>query len=137
MQAGTPRLPAAPATDARTKLQPHTKLQPRTKSDALDKLARLFKIVTLAASATEQEKLGRRVLADACGCSLSTLHRDLALLSQAGIPIDYDRRRGRYHLPDTGWTFPVAALTPADALALALLQNLAAAPGMLQLFTEN
>ena len=101
-----------------------------TKSDVLDKIARLFKIVTLAASATEQEKLGRRALADACGCSLSTLNRDLALLAQAGIPIDYDRRRSRYHLPDTGWTFPVAALTPADALALALLQSLAATPGI-------
>lgn len=106
------------------------KPQPRTKSDTLDKLARLFKIVTLAASTNDQEQLGRRALADACGCSLSTLNRDLALLTQAGIPIDYDYSRGRYHLPDTGWTFPVAALTPADALALALLQSLAAAPGI-------
>ena len=124
MQPGTAWLPAAPAADA------HTKSQPRKRSDALDKLARLFKIITLAASATDQEHLGRCALADACGCSLSTLNRDLALLAQAGIPIDYDRRRGRYHLPDTGWTFPVAALTPADALALALLHSLAAAPGI-------
>ncbi len=136
MQPGIPRLPAALAAHAQTKPQPRTKPefgtkpQPRTKSDALDKLARLFKIVTLAASTTDQEQLGRRALANACGCSLSTLHRDLTLLAQAGIPIDYDRRQGRYHLPDTGWTFPIAALTPADALALALLRSLADAPGI-------
>lgn len=99
-------------------------------SDALAQLARLFKIVTLVADPNaEQQKLGRSALTSACGCSLSTLHRDLALLAQVGVPIDYDRRRGRYHLPDTGWTFPVAALTPADALALALLRSLANAPG--------
>ncbi len=100
-------------------------------SDALAQLARLFKIVTLVADPSPgPQPLGRAALISACGCSLSTLHRDLALLAQAGIPIDYDRRRGRYHLPDTGWTFPIAALTPADALALALLQSLAAAPGI-------
>ncbi len=100
-------------------------------SDALAQLARLFKIVTLVADPNAGlQPLGRLALIDACRCSLSTLHRDLALLAQAGIPIDYDRRTRRYHLPDTGWTFPVAALTPTDALALALLQSLAAAPGI-------
>lgn len=100
-------------------------------SDALAKLARLFKIVTLVADPNAgQQRLGRSALADACGCSFSTLNRDLALLAQAGIPIDYDPRVCRYRLPDTGWTFPVAALTPADALALALLRSLAAAPGI-------
>ena len=98
-------------------------------TDALAKLARLFKIVTLVADPSSQA-LGRHTLTDACGCSRSTLHRDLALLAQAGIPIDYNRRTQRYHLPEGGWTFPLAALTPADALALALLQTLAAAPGI-------
>ncbi len=94
-------------------------------------LARLFKIVTLVAAPNAgQQKLGRPALISACGCSLSTLNRDLALLAQAGIPIDYNRRTCRYHLPDAGWTFPVAALTPADALALALLQSLATTPGI-------
>ncbi len=100
-------------------------------SDALAQLARLFKIVTLAADSNAgPQNLGRGALTDACGCSLSTLHRDLALLAQAGIPIDYDRRTRRYRLPDTGWTFPLAALVPADALALALLRTLADAPGI-------
>ena len=102
----------------------------KTHSDALAKLARLFKIVTLVtAPAAKGQRLGRSALADACQCSPRTLQRDLALLAQAGIPVDYDAQTRRYRLLDTGWTFPLAALTPADALALALLRGLAAVPG--------
>lgn len=101
----------------------------KTRSDALAKLARLFKIVTLvSAPAAKEQKLGRSALADACQCSSRTLQRDLALLAQAGIPVDYDPQTRRYRLSDTGWTFPLAALTPADAFALALLRGLAAVP---------
>ena len=99
-------------------------------SDALARLARLFKIVTQVSAPAVGRPLGRRELAEVCGCSLSTLQRDLSLLAQAGIPIDYDARTRCYRLPNRGWTFPIAALTPADALALALLQSLAAAPGL-------
>lgn len=102
------------------------------KSDALNRLARLFKIVTLVADTHTRQPQGRQELADACGCSPRTLQRDLSLLAQAGIPVDYDRCVRRYRLPDNGWTFPIASLTPTDALALALLRSLAAAPGLPQ-----
>ena len=100
-------------------------------SDALAKLARLFKIVTLV-SAPPVCGLGRRELAASCGCDVRTVQRDLALLAQAGIPIDYDQRSRAYRLPEKGWTFPVAALTAQDALALSLLRGLVSQGGLPQ-----
>lgn len=105
--------------------------QSKKSSEALAKLARLFKIVTLV-SAPAGYVLGRRELAASCGCDVRTVQRDLALLAQAGIPIDYDKRSRAYRLPEKGWTFPVAALTAQDALALALLRGLVSQGGLPQ-----
>jgi hypothetical protein len=88
-----------------------------------------FKIVTLVGSPVGAPGVGspsgRQELAAACGCEVRTVQRDLALLAEAGIPIEYDVRRKTYRLPEKGWTFPVASLTAEDALALALLRGLA------------
>ena len=107
-------------------------LSSRGQSDAIQRVARLFKIVTHVQSQTRGRPLGRTALAQACGCDVRTIQRDLALLLEAGIPISYDRRRRAYVLPEKGWTFPVAPLTGEDALALALLRGIVAAPGLPQ-----
>ena len=104
----------------------------RSQSDALERVARLFKIITLVRSQTRGRPLGRSALAQACECDVRTIQRDLALLLEAGIPLAYDHARRAYVLPEKGWTFPVAPLTGEDALALALLRGIVAAPGLPQ-----
>ncbi len=101
-------------------------------SDALQRVARLFKLVTLVRSQTPGRPLGRSDLADACGCDVRTVGRDLRLLQDAGIPIAYDPGRRAYVLTEKGWAFPVAPLTPEDALALALVRGIVGAPGLPQ-----
>lgn len=89
-------------------------------SEALQRVARLFTIITLVRSQTQGRPLGRRELAEACACDIRTVQRDLRLLQEAGIYIDYDPHCRSYVLPVKGWVFPVAPLMPEDALALAL-----------------
>ncbi len=101
-------------------------------SDALAHVARLIKIVTLVRSRREGERLGRSALARVCECVPRTIARDLDLLAEAGIPIEYDPALRSYTLPDKGWVYPVATLTPEDALSLALAQSLLSAPGLPQ-----
>ena len=49
------------------------------------------------------------------GLTCPRSHLPLDILQNAACA----RRTRHCHLPDTGWIFPLAALTPADALALA------------------
>lgn len=100
-------------------------------TDALARVARLFQIVTLIRSHSSPLPLGRTALAEACRCTERTTARDLNLLVEAGIPIYFDPARRAYTLPDqSGWIFPVAALVPEDALALALARAIAGGPGV-------
>jgi len=101
-------------------------------SEALQRVARLFKIVTLVRSQTGGRPLGRAELAAACECDKRTIQRDLQLLQEAGIPIDYDYGRRAYTLPEKGWVFPIAPMTAEDALALALAREIVGAPGLPQ-----
>ena len=101
-------------------------------SEALWRVARLFKIITLIRSQPPGRPLGRQELADACACDKRTIQRDLQLLQEAGIPVDYDPRCRAYVLPDKGWVFPIAPLTAEDALALALARGVLSAPGFPQ-----
>ncbi len=100
--------------------------------EALARVARLFKILTLVRSQTPGRPLGRPNLAEACGCDVRTIHRDLLLLQEAGIPIEYDPARRAYVLPEKGWVFPIAPLDAEDALALALMRGIVGAPGLPQ-----
>ncbi len=100
-------------------------------TDALQRVARLFKIVTLVRSHASYQPLGRGVLAEACLCSERTIQRDIELLAEAGIPITYDFSRCAYALPEgSGWVFPVLSLTPEDALTLALVRGIVGIEGM-------
>lgn len=101
-------------------------------TEALQRVARLFKILTLVRSQTPGRPLGRPDLAQACGCDVQTVHRDLRLLQEAGIPVEYDHARRAYVLPEKGWVFPIAPLTAEDALALALVRGIVATPGLPQ-----
>ena len=101
-------------------------------SDALQRVARLFKIITLVRSQTRGRPLGRRELAEACECDKRTIQRDLQLLQEAGISLEYDARCRSYVLPEKGWVFPIASLTAEDALALALARGVLSAPGFPQ-----
>jgi predicted DNA-binding transcriptional regulator YafY len=101
-------------------------------SEALQRVARLFKIITLVQSQMKGRPLGRRELAEACGCDIRTVQRDLQLLQEADIPIEYNYGRHAYVLPEKGWVFPIAPLTAEDALALALARGIVGAPGLPQ-----
>lgn len=101
-------------------------------SEALARVARLFKIITLVTSQTSGRPLGREHLANACGCSLRTIQRDTDLLQEAGIPLTYDAGLRMYVLTEKEWTFPVVRLMAEDALALALLQGIIGTPGFPQ-----
>lgn len=100
------------------------------RSDALAHVARLIKIVVLVRSRRPAERLGRTALAQGCECVPRTIGRDISLLEEAGIPIEYDRTLRSYTLPDKGWVYPIATLTPEDALGLALAHSLLAATGV-------
>ena len=109
--------------------RPSQALQP---SEALQRVVRLFKIITLVRSQTRGRPLGRAELAEACQCDIRTIERDLRLLQEAGIPIDYDYSRKAYALPEKGWVFPIAPMTAEDALALALARGMVNVPGIPQ-----
>jgi predicted DNA-binding transcriptional regulator YafY len=93
-------------------------------SDAPARAARLFKIVTLIASRRSGERLGREKLAEACDCTIKTIQRDLQCLVAADIPIEWDANLRSYALPNRGWKFPLAQMTPTDVMALAIARGL-------------
>ncbi len=101
-------------------------------TEALQRVARLFKIVTLVRSQTRGRPLGRRELAEACECDARTVQRDLRLLQEAGISVEYDYGCRAYVLPEKGWVFPIAPLTAEDALALALARGVVGTSGLPQ-----
>jgi len=98
-------------------------------SEALQQVARLFKIITLVRSQTRGRSLGRAELAQACECNIRTIQRDLQLLQEAGIPVEYDYRQKAYMIPEKGWIFPIAPMTVEDALALALARGIVSTSG--------
>ncbi|MBV9852108.1 MAG: WYL domain-containing protein [Armatimonadetes bacterium] len=106
--------------------------RPRQQDDALRRAARLFRIVTLVFSRPPGDPLGRDELSLECGCDPRTVQRDLDLLREAGVPLEYDRAARAYALPEKGWVLPIDPLTPQDALALALIRGLLAGPGVPQ-----
>jgi len=59
-------------------------------------------------------------LAQACEVSRRTIFRDLDALRQSGVPLRYDERLQRYHIPET-YFLPPTNFTPQEALALIVL----------------
>lgn len=102
---------------------------PASASAALVRTARLLKLLTLLRSRQPKERLTREMLAEACECSVRTVQRDLNILCRY-TPAEYDPLQNTYTLPDTGWTYPIADWTLADALALAVARGRLLAPGL-------
>ena len=103
--------------------------RPAQQESALRATARLYQIITLVYSRAGAP-VGRDDLALACGCDVRTISRSVELLRGRGIPLEYDEDAHTYTLPAKGWAYPIAPLTPADALALGLARALLAAPGL-------
>jgi proteasome accessory factor B len=59
-------------------------------------------------------------LAEACGVSRRTVHRDFRTLSECGIPVQYDSASQGYFLPRRSY-LPAAELTVEETLALVAL----------------
>jgi len=59
-------------------------------------------------------------LASACGVSRRTIFRDLDVLRQAGVPLQYDEEGQHYHIPAT-YFLPPTNFTPEEALTLLVL----------------
>ena len=99
------------------------------RDDALQRAARLFRIVTLVFASPLGSSLGRDELSFACDCDPRTIQRDVNLLRAAGVPLEYDARAHAYTLPTKDWAFPIVQLTPRDALAVALARGLLTTSG--------
>lgn len=102
------------------------------REEALQRAARLFKIVTLVFANPAGAALGRDELSFACGCDIQTIHRDVQTLRAAGVPLEYNARAKSYQLPDKDWAFPLVSLTAQDMVALALARGLLAGTGIAQ-----
>jgi proteasome accessory factor C len=96
-------------------------------TDALSRISRLFKIVTLLSSKGASERINRAILAESCYCSVKTVQRDIAFLQQANVPVDYDSGSKSYYLHELGWTFPVYHLSVQEVLALCFVRSWLAA----------
>lgn len=100
-------------------------------SDPVQRVGRLFLILTRVRLRRPGQRLGRPELAEICACDAQTIQRDINLLKQRiHVPIEYVRAEQAYILTDRKWSFPVVELTGEDALALTLARNLLAIPGL-------
>jgi len=72
-------------------------------------------------------------LAQTCEVSRRTIFRDLDALRAAGVPLDYDEQRQRYHVPGT-YFLPPTNFTPEEALALIVLCSDLGDPSQLPFF---
>ena len=61
-----------------------------------------------------------RTLAELCGVSRRTIFRDLEVLRQSGVPLEFDESEQCYHLPHTTF-LPPTNFTTEEALSLVLL----------------
>ncbi len=96
----------------------------------ISRLHRVLKLLTLLETG---RPYNAGQLAEACGVSRRTIHRDLNTIEQAGIPVFYDRDAGRYQVHETGM-MPAINLRLEEALALVVLASELGRTGGLPLF---
>ncbi len=89
------------------------------------RLHRVLKILTLLQGGCPRNA---RELAAECGVSRRTVHRDLSVIEQAGIPFFYDRDADGYRLHHSA-LLPAINLTLDEALALVALATELGRPG--------
>ena len=80
-------------------------------------LARLFRLVMILQS---ERYPNARALADRCEVSRRTIYRDLEVLEEAGIRVQYRPEKQGYQL-DRGFFLPPTNLTETQAIALLVL----------------
>ena len=83
----------------------------------LSRIIRLLKLIGLLQAG---RGYNTDALAQACEVSRRTIFRDLDVLRQAGVPLEYDDQGQQYHIPGT-YFLPPTNFTPEEALALIVL----------------
>jgi len=83
-------------------------------------LSRIRRLLNLIGMLQAGRGYNAEALARACEVSRRTIFRDLDALRQSGVPLHYDDRAQRYHIPET-YFLPPTNFTPEEALALIVL----------------
>ena len=83
----------------------------------LSRIRRLLKLIGMLQAG---RGYNAEALAQACEVCRRTIFRDLDALRQSGVPLRYDERLQRYHIPET-YYLPPTNFTPEEALALIVL----------------
>ena len=87
-------------------------------SDRRHQLARLFSICIALENRRSEARLTRRDLAQLCGCDVRTVGRDLDILRESGIAIEYCKRLRTFRLTEP-LPFHSIELSIGETLALA------------------
>jgi proteasome accessory factor B len=96
-------------------------------------IGRLHRVLKLLTVLQTSRPCNAAQLAEECGVSRRTIHRDLNTIEKAGIPVYYDRDTGRYRIHQTA-LIPAINLTLDEALALVLMASELGRAGRLPLF---
>jgi proteasome accessory factor B len=83
-------------------------------------LSRIHRLLKLIVMLQAGRGYNAEALAQACEVSRRTIFRDLDALRQSGVPLRYDERLQRYHIPET-YFLPPTNFTPEEALSLIVL----------------
>jgi len=86
------------------------------------KLSRIIRLVELISLLQVARGQNANSLAVTCGVSRRTVFRDLDVLRQAGVPLEFDEEQQRYHLSG-GFLLPATNFSPQEALSLLILCN--------------
>lgn len=86
---------------------------------------RVVRLDQLRGLLAERDFTTAQDLADALGISVRTLHRDLALLRDSGVPVDSDRGRGGGLSLAPGWSAGRVHLNEAEAIGVLLSLTIA------------
>jgi predicted DNA-binding transcriptional regulator YafY len=83
-------------------------------------LARIHRLLQLIGLLQAGRGYNTEAMAHACGVSRRTVFRDLDLLRLSGVPLAFDEKQQRYHIPGA-CLFPPTNFTPEEALSLLVL----------------
>src|SRR5215207_5911405 len=87
--------------------------------------SRVLRLDALKALLAERDYTTVAELADELGVSMRTLHRDLALLREMGVPVEGDRGTGGGLRLEPGWSLGRVHLNESEALGLLLSLTIA------------
>lgn len=90
-------------------------------------MSRLFQLCARFDTRRNGERLTTRILAEICDCSSKTIQRDLGLLREIGVPVEWDAGQGSFVLQGQ-LPFRQIELTLGEVLALCLARESLAQP---------